>query len=77
MGKNAEKRPHGPVSEYFMRHHYGPSGYVKPVIAPVDELILYTKHWPDCSGAPIACACGLSQLIARVKKERPLEATKC
>ncbi len=22
-------KPHGPVGERFMRHHYGPSGYVK------------------------------------------------
>lgn len=22
-------RPHGPVSERFMRHHYGASGYTK------------------------------------------------
>jgi hypothetical protein len=34
----------------------------------VNELILYAKHWPDCSAAPIACACGLTQLIAKVKR---------
>jgi len=26
------------------------------------KLDFYTIHWTDCSGAPIACACGLSQL---------------
>lgn len=29
--------PHGPVSENFVVHEYGPSGYVKPQIDPLRE----------------------------------------
>ena len=34
----------------------------------VHSLILYTKHWPECSAAEIACSCGLSQLKHTVER---------
>ena len=37
----------------------------EPLVAVLREVLRYTKHWPDCSEAPIACACGLTQLRAR------------
>jgi hypothetical protein len=37
-------------------------------------LSFYAKHWPDCAATPIACSCGLSQLLAT--SERLLKANK-
>jgi hypothetical protein len=65
-------KPHGPVNALFMQSHYGPSGYVKPMgrMSPIVECIkFYTQHKPGCSGAEIACGCGLSQLKTKALAE--------
>jgi hypothetical protein len=38
----------------------------KSLMGPIEECIrFYTRHWSDCSGAEIACSCGLSQLKSK------------
>lgn len=64
----AERGPHGPVSERFMRHYYGPSGYVKngegpeelgPQPAPGfhfdDRGVLVPDAAPQPAPEPVAC----------------------
>ena len=57
-------KPHGPVSERFMRHHYGASGY------PTFEQALDNLEKAHCDCKPgVRCA-----IHARVKQLRELAA---
>lgn len=45
--KKQDFKPHGPVSEYFMRHHYGPNGYVSPGETMKDTLAQHQSEYPQ------------------------------
>ena len=52
-----------------LHHPYADLGAAGAKMSPLKEILLYTKHWPDCSGAEIACSCGLSQLKRKYETE--------